>query len=169
MELAKLITGPRRCGKSVLAEAGMSHLTDKIYFGTLLSSTISMETIERHRYRRGQRWVTIETSGCLIDDMEALEATLFTLRRPSGCLVDGLTTWAHSCSIEANDLLGNALKLAENIAGLLLKYSDIVWRLVDVPPEQFSQEERILSELACATIQNVILSANIYIRHEVVH
>ncbi|MDC8012596.1 bifunctional adenosylcobinamide kinase/adenosylcobinamide-phosphate guanylyltransferase [Tahibacter soli] len=85
-----LVTGPRGCGKSELAETRlMARYRKPLYVGTLPLEHAFMPRIESHRRRRDSRWKLIEG---LDDTPLAWDQLRISTFSADGILVDGLSS-----------------------------------------------------------------------------
>jgi adenosyl cobinamide kinase/adenosyl cobinamide phosphate guanylyltransferase len=137
--------GPRNCGKSERAELSVQRFEERIYFGTIENNEKNYELIKRHIKRRDDKWALIETSTELLVDISRLEVALRKVNANAVCMIDGLTSWAYSTCKSRIQLMNHARVLSEEIIDLINIYYNIRWVLIDVTPDDFRREEKILS------------------------
>ncbi|HEX6042563.1 bifunctional adenosylcobinamide kinase/adenosylcobinamide-phosphate guanylyltransferase [Longimicrobium sp.] len=132
---ARLVLGPRNCGKSAAVEARLAGYPHLLYVGTLWNEPRYGKTLREHRVRRGDRWDLLEVTGDLEADAHALAARAAEMGRPGAVLVDGLTTWAARIAVTHGRMMQGVLDLAETLAFCARQFPDLVWCWVDAVEE----------------------------------
>lgn len=154
----KIVTGPRKNGKSERAEAEAAPLEHKLYLGTLTRTRGNQATIDKHISRRGTTWTTIEASGDFQLDLIRLDQGIANSGSDAGILIDGLTSWI-DLSAKGQDLIGTAEQLGRALADSIFRWPNISWWLVDVSQDQLEAEGDLVGALAAETINRILLSA----------
>lgn len=118
----ELVLGPRRSGKSRLAEERARALGVSTYVATALASAVGEERLRAHQERRRGRFVTFEPR-------QPEEVVAFVEASPSGILLDGLGLWvgwqlANGLPVAAEALVG---ALARRRAPTLVVSDEVGW------------------------------------------
>lgn len=91
--MIRVIAGPRRCGKSALAEEEARLVGWPVtYVGTLHWSVETAARIERHRATRPAEWQLVEAQGSLVEPLAAVQKD-----PPRVVLLDGLAVHVAHC------------------------------------------------------------------------
>lgn len=131
--------GPRRCGKSVLAENIInSSFNNPVYIATLPVMEEYYDTIQNHKKRRGNSWNTVELSFNFNEDLGKIISITERLDKNAACLLDGIWTWYHF----QNQIGDRKIDSVYFIKALIqiINSSNINWFLVDINYYKCSEE-----------------------------
>jgi len=142
--------GHRNCGKSEIVEKSLASIKTKVYIGTLPQLCYHLDTINKHKIRRGENWITINLNHELDSDLYLLNSVLSNLPLESACMLDGIWTWYYFTD-KKKELRPEIF--AYNLITIIKKYCRI-WKLVDIADYVFEKQDSNFN--------------NIYIIHEII-
>lgn len=137
------LLGPPNCGKSRFAESLCAGLSRRLrcrptYIATLPEDDVHRARIDKHRWRRGPRWLTRRIA---FPASAVLRELRWLSRRERCLLLDGVTQLFQTQIVAYNLLERELDAFAEELLRILVRSGDhCVWIVVDALPKPVDED-----------------------------